>query len=339
MGHQMPAWSASQRNRVLVLLLLLQVAMGVKTSEISRLCGKQGSMNRIIGGKDSKSGEWPWQVSIKMNGVHHCGGSLVTDQWIITASHCFKLFNVPSNFSVLLGALKFSRPGPYAVTVAVRQIILNPEYEGEQRVGDIALVQLEEPVKFSYRIIPICVPDASIDFPPGHKCWVTGWGDPKGRTNPQISDTLQQLKVPIISTEKCNALYRLDSEEPKWTRDIKNDMLCAGYADGGQDACQGDSGGPLACQIGDNWLLAGVVSWGEGCAQKNRPGVYARLTFYQPWIHEHIPELEFTSTGGKGHGPTVDNKRIENRALVFRFSLASVILGTIVMLVSTECIL
>ncbi|KAL8176910.1 UNVERIFIED_CONTAM: hypothetical protein K2H54_040060 [Gekko kuhli] len=296
-------------------------------------------MNRIVGGQDSKDGEWPWQVSIKMNGKHHCGGSLVTDEWIITASHCFKVFGEPSNFSVLLGARKLSHPGPYSVTAAVKQIILNPKYEGDLRVGDIALVQLEQPVNFSRRIIPICIPDASIDFPPGHKCWVTGWGDQEGRASHQISDTLQKLEVPIISTDKCNALYHLDSEEPKWTRDIKSDMLCAGYADGGQDACQGDSGGPLACLMGDIWLLTGVVSWGEGCAQKNRPGVYSRLTYYQPWIHKHIPELEFTSTGVKSHGPTVNNKSIENSASAFGFSLASIIVGSIIMLVSSEYIL
>nr|XP_056720746.1 serine protease 27-like [Euleptes europaea] len=342
MGHQIQAWNASRRFAGLVLLLLLQAVMDVKPSEAPRVCGKQGPMKRIIGGEDSQNGEWPWQVSIKMNGVHHCGGSLVTDQWIITASHCFKLFNVPSNFSVLLGARKLSDPGPHSITAAVKQIILNPEYEGNLRVGDIALLQLEQPVNFSQRIIPICVPDAGVDFPPGHKCWVTGWGDhEKGRASPRISDMLQKLEVPIISTDECNALYHLDSEEPKLTREIKSDMLCAGYADGGRDACQGDSGGPLACQMGNIWLLAGVVSWGEGCAEENRPGVYARLTYYQQWIHSHIPELEFTSTAVKGHRTTVDSKNriVDNSGSSFTFSLTSVIIASIFLLVSAGYIL
>ncbi|XP_054850686.1 serine protease 27-like [Eublepharis macularius] len=339
MGHHNQARSTSGRSISLALLMLLQAVMDVNPSETPRVCGKQGSMNRIVGGKDSKDGEWPWQVSIKMNGQHHCGGSLITDQWIATASHCFKLFSVPSNFSVLLGARKLSDPGPYSITAAVRQIILNPTYNGDLRVGDIALVQLEHPVNFSHRIIPICIPDASVSFPPGHKCWVTGWGGQSERESHQISDILQKLEVPIISTDKCNTLYRLDSGEPKWTRDIKSDMLCAGYTDGGQDACQGDSGGPLACPVGDSWLLAGVVSWGEGCAQKNRPGVYARLTFYQEWIHSQIPELKFTSTGGKGHGPTVNNKSIDNSASAVGFCFVSVIAASVFWLVSSEYIL
>uniref|UniRef100_A0ACB8EV57 Uncharacterized protein n=2 Tax=Sphaerodactylus townsendi TaxID=933632 RepID=A0ACB8EV57_9SAUR len=319
--------------------MLLQAVMDVKPNEAPRVCGKQGSMDRIIGGNDSKKGEWPWQVSIKMNGEHHCGGSLVTDQWIITASHCFKLFSEPSNFSVLLGARKLSDPGPSSITTPVKQIILNPEYEGDLRVGDIALVKLEQPVNFSKRILPICVPDASVDFPPGHQCWVTGWGDPKGRANHRTSDTLQKLEVPIISTEKCNALYHMDSGEPVRARDVKSGMLCAGYAEGGRDACQGDSGGPLACQMDETWLLAGVVSWGEGCAQRNRPGVYTRLTYYQQWIQSHIPELGFTSPGVKGHKPTGNSKNAGNGASAFTLGLASVIVGSIFLAVSSEYIL
>uniref|UniRef100_A0A8D2LZD4 Peptidase S1 domain-containing protein n=1 Tax=Varanus komodoensis TaxID=61221 RepID=A0A8D2LZD4_VARKO len=256
---------------VVVLILVLMIFS-------SSVCGKQGFMNRIVGGENSQDGEWPWQVSIKMNGKHHCGGSLIGDQWLITASHCFKQFCTPSNFTVLLGALKLSDPGPHSITVDVKKIILNPTYDGDVRSGDIALVQLEQPVKFSHQIIPICVPDANVTFAPGHKCWVTGWGD----RNKNLPSWFPLLEVPIISTNTCNALYRQNSGHPKDRRDIKKDMICAGFAAGRGDACQGDSGGPLACQVKDTWLLAGVVSWGDGCAQKNRPGVYARGSFELP---------------------------------------------------------
>ncbi|XP_061447605.1 serine protease 27-like [Rhineura floridana] len=307
-----------------------------KLSYAARGCGKQGFQNRIIGGKDSQEGEWPWQVSIKMNGDYHCGGSLITDQWVVTASHCFKLLSTPSNFTVMLGALKLSDPGPDSTTTAVRRIILNPTYEGNSRSGDIALVQLDQPVNFSHRIIPICVPDANVVFPPGHKCWVTGWGDVQVRERHKPSDILQKLEVPIISTNTCNTLYHQDSGEPKVTREIKNDMICAGFAAGQRDACQGDSGGPLACRMGESWLLAGVVSWGEGCAQKNRPGVYARVTSYQPWIHSLIPELKFTSVATKNHGPTVNNKSTINQASAGCFSLTSIIIAIVVLLLSSE---
>ncbi|XP_053117447.1 serine protease 27-like [Hemicordylus capensis] len=283
-------------------------------------------MKRIVGGKDSQGGEWPWQVSIKLNGDHHCGGSLITDRWVVSASHCFKENNTTSNFSVLLGARKLSDPGPHSVTVGVSRIVPNPTYEGDLRTGDIALVELKEPVTFSHRIIPICVPDARVRFLPNQKCWVTGWGEVEGRDRLQTSDILQKLEVPIISTNTCNALYHQGSSEPKGTQDIKRDMICAGFAAGRQDACQGDSGGPLACRMGDSWLLAGVVSWGEGCAQKNRPGVYARVTYYQPWIHSVIPELKFTSV----------NTRSSNSASTVSFGLISIIISTVLLLQSLE---
>ncbi|KAH0626599.1 hypothetical protein JD844_001677 [Phrynosoma platyrhinos] len=299
------------------------------------VCGKQGFLNRIVGGKDSQDGEWPWQVSIKLNGEHHCGGSLITDQWVVTASHCFKLVDSPSKFTVLLGARKLSNPGPHSITTGVKCIVPNPEYEaGDMRSGDIALVQLDRPVEFSNWITPICVPDANVNFQPGLKCWVTGWGDVQGRERYLTSDTLQKLEVPIISTNACNALYHQGSGEPKSTKDIKMDMICAGFAAGQQDACQGDSGGPLACQMGESWVLAGVVSWGEGCAQKNRPGVYARVTSYQPWIHSVIPELRFTST--KGRWTTVNNKSATNSASTGSFSLLFAIAATVVLLLSSE---
>nr|XP_020666244.1 serine protease 27-like isoform X2 [Pogona vitticeps] len=261
MEHQEPTSQGRRKFIGLGFLMFLQIVMGVMPISADIVCGKQGFLNRIVGGKDSQEGEWPWQVSIKLNGEHHCGGSLVTDQWIITASHCFKLFSKTSNFTVLLGARRLSNPERYAT-----------------------------------------------------------------------SDILQKLEVPIISTNNCNALYHQDSGEPKGTKEIKTDMLCAGFAAGRQDACQGDSGGPLACWMKGSWLLAGVVSWGDGCAQKNRPGVYARVTSYQQWIHSIIPELTFTST--KSYGPTVNNKSTTNNAFAGSSSLTLTIAAVFVLLLS-----
>uniref|UniRef100_A0A8D2LZW5 Peptidase S1 domain-containing protein n=1 Tax=Varanus komodoensis TaxID=61221 RepID=A0A8D2LZW5_VARKO len=298
-------------QQIVVLILVLMIFS-------SSVCGKQGFMNRIVGGENSQDGEWPWQVSIKMNGKHHCGGSLIGDQWLITASHCFKQDLVRH----LLVLSLFVFPGSAHHPIS--------------QSGDIALVQLEQPVKFSHQIIPICVPDANVTFAPGHKCWVTGWGDVQARDRYHTSNVLKKLEVPIISTNTCNALYRQNSGHPKDRRDIKKDMICAGFAAGRGDACQGDSGGPLACQVKDTWLLAGVVSWGDGCAQKNRPGVYARVTSYQTWIHSMIPELAFTSTNTKSHGPTVNNKSTINSTSTGHFSLLSIFIAGAILLLFSE---
>uniref|UniRef100_A0A8C4WQ02 Peptidase S1 domain-containing protein n=1 Tax=Gopherus evgoodei TaxID=1825980 RepID=A0A8C4WQ02_9SAUR len=117
--------------------------------------------------------------------------------------------------------------------------------------------------------------------------------------------TLQKLKVPIIDSKTCRILYLTNMQNRLPHRNIQDDMICAGYAEGMRDACNGDSGGPMACIVGDVWVLAGIVSWGEGCTIKNRPGVYSRLTSYQSWIREYIPNLEkqLMSINAIGQGP------------------------------------
>ncbi|XP_044870443.1 prostasin-like [Mauremys mutica] len=100
--------------------------------------------------------------------------------------------------------------------------------------------------------------------------------------------TLQEVQVQLIDTAACNALYNIDPA-PNIGRDpVKPDMICAGYAEGQRDSCQGDSGGPLACDHNGTWFLMGVVSWGDGCGQPNRPGVYVWTVAYGEWIWGHV---------------------------------------------------
>ncbi|XP_062993326.1 serine protease 27-like [Elgaria multicarinata webbii] len=265
-------------------------------SQLSRshyVCGRPAALNRNVGGEDSVEGEWPWQVSVRKMDKHLCGGALITHDWIVTAAHCFRPDDDPSQYTVMLGANKLESSWQHKQSLRVGNIIRNPRYAGEATSGDIALVRLVHPVRYTNYIIPICVPAANVEFPPGMMCWVTGWGDISEGQDLPSPKKLQKLQVPIIDIQTCRRLYSIDMGQSLPRKQIQDDMMCAGYAEGMKDTCKGDSGGPLMCKMNQEWLLAGIVSWGEGCAEKNRPGVYIRLTSYQDWIHRIIPNLEF----------------------------------------------
>uniref|UniRef100_A0A452SYF0 Acrosin n=1 Tax=Ursus maritimus TaxID=29073 RepID=A0A452SYF0_URSMA len=230
--------------------LLFRAAFTGRPARVTS-CGKPQQLNRIVGGEDSTDAEWPWVVSIQKNGTHHCAGTLLTSRWVVTAAHCFKGY-----FSVLLGAWQLGNPGPRSQEVGIAWVQSHPVYswkEGSR--ADIALVRLERSVHFSERVLPICLPDSSVRLSPNTRCWIAGWGMPL--PHPQ---TLQKLEVPIIDSEICSRLYWRGAGQGA----ITEDMLCAGYLEGRRDACLGDSGGPLMCQVEGTWLLAGIISWGEG---------------------------------------------------------------------------
>uniref|UniRef100_A0A8C8SAT0 Peptidase S1 domain-containing protein n=1 Tax=Pelusios castaneus TaxID=367368 RepID=A0A8C8SAT0_9SAUR len=239
---------------------------------------------RIVGGGDAPRSRWPWQVSIQLNGHHHCGGSLISSQWVVSAAHCFDFSSLVSSYRVNLGEYQLSYPSPCRVSSLVSQIIIHPHYNGTRSAADIALMQLTDPVQYIDDIRPICWPGSSDSFPDNLTCWVTGWGATDSDVSLPPPKTLQEVQVQLIDTAACNALYNIDPD-PKIGRDpVKPNMICAGDAKGHKDSCKGDSGGPLTCDSNGTWFLLGIVSWGDGCGQPNRPGVYIRTVPYGEWI-------------------------------------------------------
>ncbi|XP_008564527.1 PREDICTED: serine protease 27-like [Galeopterus variegatus] len=317
---------------VLFLLLLLLLPLRSGTQGASRACGRRRMLNRMVGGQDALEGEWPWQVSIQRNGSHFCGGSLVAERWVLTAAHCFPNTSENSLYRVLLGARQLVQPGPHAVYAQVKRVESNPLYQGMASSADVALVELEAPVTFTNYILPVCLPDPSVIFETGMNCWITGWGSPSEQDRLPNPRVLQKLAVPIIDTPRCNLLYSRDTESGFQPKTIKDDMLCAGFAEGKKDACKGDSGGPLACLVGQSWLQAGVISWGEGCARPNRPGVYIRVTSHHNWIHRVIPELRFQPAWSGGQKRDTWSQQPLCRNSAPRQAACTALLGLLVLL-------
>ncbi|XP_064425663.1 transmembrane protease serine 9-like [Latimeria chalumnae] len=271
----------------------------------SQVCGRPKLNDRIVGGANVSEGAWPWQVSLHYYAEHICGGSLVAPDWVLTAAHCVADDRDPSSYQVCLGRYQQSNFNSHEEFSKVAQIITHENYVNEQQGNDIALLQLKSSVTYTDYILPICLPASSVRFPEGYECWVTGWGDINYNVSLPSPQTLQELQVPIIEQKRCDCLYHRGAIESPSTRIILNDMTCAGYEEGKKDSCQGDSGGPLVCKVNGAWQLAGIVSWGEGCAEPNRPGVYVSVPYYQDWIQRHVTSIEFSNTSLTGGNPEV----------------------------------
>ncbi|XP_069507867.1 serine protease 33-like [Ambystoma mexicanum] len=274
--------------------VLLFLIMGLNSTRAYSGCGKPVISDRIVGGQDATNGEWPWQISLRKNGAHVCGGSLLNNEWVVTAAHCFARPVVTSNYGVLLGAFQLSVPT--AVSIAVQKVVIHPKYTWQTFRGDVALVKLDRAVSFTDYILPVCLPADSVRFSTGLNCWATGWGSIRPGVNLPPPMTLQKVQLPLIDSAMCDSLYHVNSPLDSSVTIVYPEMICAGYKDGGKDSCQGDSGGPLVCKWNSTWLLAGIVSWGlDGCAAPYRPGVYTLVTAYSEWIIQTIPQMTMTA--------------------------------------------
>ncbi|KAM8989134.1 suppressor of tumorigenicity 14 protein isoform 1-T1 [Ara ararauna] len=239
--------------------------------------------SRIVGGQNSDVGEWPWQVSLHVRGQGHiCGASLISQSWLVSAAHCFLQlqgirYSDPSLWTAYLGLTDQGDLSNANVQMRkIKRIISHPYFNDYTYDYDIAVLELQTPVTLSSVIQPICLPDATHSFPVGKDLWVTGWGaTAEGGSGASV---LQKAEIRLINQTMCNQLLT-DQLTPR--------MMCVGILTGGVDACQGDSGGPLvSVEPSSRMFLAGVVSWGDGCAQRNKPGVYSRLTSLRDWIQQ-----------------------------------------------------
>ncbi|XP_035239670.1 transmembrane protease serine 4a isoform X1 [Anguilla anguilla] len=235
-------------------------------------CGDQAAEDRIVGGTGTTIEEWPWQVSLQQNGQHTCGGSLVTPRWVVTAAHCFSGSKKEvSRWQVMTGRTNMGSLGGSSVD----KIILNGEYSAQRNDYDIAMMRLSKPITVGHTQRPVCLPPYGMNLKGGTPLVVTGWGYTEERG--AVSSVLQKASVALIDRSVC-------SSREVYGPAITPRMVCAGFLDGKVDACQGDSGGPLV-YLSNKWQLVGVVSWGVGCARKDRPGVYTNVDEMLNWVY------------------------------------------------------
>jgi secreted trypsin-like serine protease len=237
----------------------------------------------IVGGQPADPGEWPWQVFIHA-GPYMCGGSLIQQQWVVTAAHCVldDQNNVltPAEIKVTLGEHNRSKTEGTEQKIQIIQVIPHPAYDSKTNDHDIALLQLATPAILNAAVeivIPVTSPADDALMVAGAQAVVTGWGTTTegGSTSAQ----LLEVTVPLVSNGQCDLSYGI----------ITDNMLCAGYAEGGKDSCQGDSGGPLVVPTRDNrWALAGIVSFGYGCGRAKFYGVYTRVSRYIAWMDQQM---------------------------------------------------
>ncbi|XP_072929276.1 trypsin-1 isoform X1 [Epargyreus clarus] len=239
-------------------------------------CGGSNQENRIVGGMPAGSNRYPWMARLVYDGQFHCGASLLTKEYVLTAAHCVRKLK-RSKIRVILGDhdQTITTESP-AIMRAVTAIVRHRSFDADSYNNDIALLKLRKPVTFSKIIKPVCLPPSGID-PSGKEGIVVGWG--RTSEGGQLPAVVQEVRVPILTLTQCRGMkYRASR--------ITNNMLCAGRAS--TDSCQGDSGGPLLLQQGDKFQIVGIVSWGVGCGRPGYPGVYTRITRYLPWLRANL---------------------------------------------------
>jgi len=226
---------------------------------------------KVIGGAPAKLGDDPWQVALidgRYSGIKaFCGGSILAEQWVVTAAHCVDRGTTTGDVNILAGVVDLTKKG---LRLEIDEIVIRGDYAPNYQ-NDIALLHLKQSAQAT-KIGLIAPTDVTTAKTLPHR--VAGWG--AVAEDGPMRDQLLWADVYYFNRNICKT-------RPGYSG-VTDAMICAGRDQGNADACQGDSGGPLSATVSGKRVLVGIVSWGQGCGRPEQPGVYTRIASFAPWI-------------------------------------------------------
>ena len=247
-------------------------------------CGTWGG-ERIHNGDKAPPGSWPWQASLlrPAKGAPNrwsafCGGALITRSHVLTAAHCLAEIKLACQLRLRLGSEPFDNIEASEPRPSDREVLwfgIHDEYNRSTFNNDIAILRLRDLPKGSDEPKVVCLPSALNENYIGREVRVTG----NGLTSiSKRSNELLQADLVVYENQRC--------EQTAGERPLFGSQICAGADDGSKDSCEGDSGGPLMVEEEDQGhILIGIVSYGPTpCGNRNRPGLYTRVSSYWKWI-------------------------------------------------------
>ncbi|XP_063699094.1 trypsin-1-like [Culicoides brevitarsis] len=270
-----------------ILLLLFTVPASIHGKHIKSSYSYKNEP-KIVGGFNADLSSTRFIASLRLTieeeyfdfgAGHKCGASLITENILISAAHCFfvylngpfdKELRDPCDWTIVLGVYDRTTKETTTIIRSIEGLTVHDGYDDNSMENDIALIFLNESVPLQEGVIEtISLNDREVESKVD--CQAHGWG--RLAYGGELANELQSVNISTIDPSVCNGTESYGGE-------IYDGMLCVGALDGGKDSCQGDSGGPLIC----DGLLTGVVSWGNKCAEPNYPGIYTDVNYFSEWI-------------------------------------------------------
>ena len=236
----------------------------------------------ICGVSNNNANKWPWMVSAGFfdaegNWIHTCGGSLITQQLVLTSAHCIK----PSVTKLRIGGFRdvTKKPTNDEVMRNITKHYIHENFVQPQAYHDIAIWEMDSPVNFTDKLRPVCLPQNTqfdIDKHRDKLVTLTGYGNIR---------ILKEIPLKIFSQSFCNQTHS-NYQSPRTHNNVQRsipmlfqpDLLCAGYEAGEYGSCHGDSGGPIVQNVNEKYVQIGLVQGGVGvCGDPTFPAIYIRL--------------------------------------------------------------